>query len=180
MARVWTVSLSAAERRHVWRKAEKGTVAVNVCLVYRCHRRPCVYLQECVFYLHHCGGLLWGGGGFATAVMDAVSVDHLSFHLGGQAAGLAGDEVLLFLAHQPVVHGALGSSGDVIAQPAFVPLVEALVLAGRYAELRLRRKAESQLYTPKDVFLIADFPGSASNPPAAFNKILRFIYDMQT
>lgn len=69
--------------------------------------------------------------------MNLVSVDRLSFQLGGQAGGLAGYEVLLFLTHQPVLHRALGRGRDMIGQPALVPLVEAFVLARCDLVLRL-------------------------------------------
>lgn len=69
--------------------------------------------------------------------MDLVSVHRLPLDLGRQAGGLAGDHVLLLLAHQPVLHRALGRRRDVTGQPALVPLVEALVLAGRHSVLRL-------------------------------------------
>lgn len=45
-----------------------------------------------------CGPLRWGGG-FATAVMNLVSVHRLPFHLGRQAGRLAGDHVLFLLSH---------------------------------------------------------------------------------
>lgn len=80
---------------------------------------------------------LWRRRGFATAVMDLVSVHRLPLDLGRQAGGLARDHVLLLLAHQPVLHRALGRRRDVTGQPALVPLVEALVLAGRHSVLRL-------------------------------------------
>lgn len=122
-----------------------GTAAVSVSLVYKCLVCPCINRSVRVC----CGCVLPGlrrrrplrrRRGFATAVMDLVSVHRLSLDLGRQAGGLAGDHVLLLLAHQPVLHRALGRRRDVTGQPALVPLVEALVLAGRHSVLRLLEK----------------------------------------
>lgn len=76
--------------------------------------------------------------------MNLVSVDHLSFHLSGKAGSLAGDEVLLLLAHQPVVHRALSGSCDVISQPALVPFVKVFVLTRCHFVLRLQGEENNQ------------------------------------
>jgi len=94
---------------------------------------------------------LRGGRGFATAVMNLVSVHGLPLHLGRQAGRLAGDHVLFLLAHEPVLHGAFSRGRNVIGLPALVPLVKAFVLARCHSVLRLRRKRKKTVTTPNGV-----------------------------
>lgn len=91
---------------------------------------PCV-CSECVWPLRR--------GGFPT-VMHLVSVDRQPFDLCVEAGGLARNHVLLLLAYQPVVDGALGRRGHVLHQPALVPLVKALVLFHSHPVLGLRER----------------------------------------
>lgn len=132
---------------HVVEEGGEVGLQLSVCLVYECPLSPCIYLCACVrarntACLSLCRPLRrsWG---FATTVMNLVSVHRLPFHFSWQAGSLAGDHVLFLLTHEPVLHRVFSWGRNMIGQPAPVPLVKAFMLTRCHLVLRLWRKKKN-------------------------------------
>lgn len=97
-------------------------------------------------------GIAWRQGRLQSSVLHPVLVDgEIVEHL-GDAAGGAGQQTLLLLAHQPPVGAGGHVAGDVLAGPGVEPGVEAPVQSGvdplvRLEEIR-RRKTLAQQKQP--------------------------------